>query len=808
MSKSRRIKFFEVKYFGLVIGLGVFGICLLIQSFTFFSNIDLAVLDTHFSLRSQTQATYLQTGAQAQDRNPNISPDIVIVGVDSKSLAQLGRWPWSRDRHADFLNKLSRIGNQNQRERAALLDIFFIEPSDSGESDAALLDAMIENKRVFLETIVDRVPADVSNVEEYNARHQALFDKIGSIRNVTGDWQNMRTFLGFQPPLKPLARAVGGYGHASYLPDSDQTFRHNFLVARSSQVLETIKVDDLRPDTSVNSESFERLGWMDKNGVDHTVSMPLTRESIEALKSTLIENAPPTVEDSNADGDPDTEYYSVYRAQDFFIPSITLSLALSYFNKTLDDVEVVVGQYVRIPSPQQFDPSTGEWSPYRLETEPAHYDDQRQLVREAVYKTLDEIKIPINENAEMLINFMGPRSNESGSGTQTFPVRSYSGYASRPTSADPETWPQTLALGNKIVLAGAFTYGMAEDEKKTPFGLMYGVEMHANALNTILMNKFIYPLPTMIETLILLGFCLLVSFMSSRASTPFSLVVTVVLMAGYFIATTLVFESTSIYMDFSLPIFGMLLSLIGIIVYRVMTEEREKRRIKSMFGKYVSKQVVDQMVEQGAQPELGGVDKELTVLFSDIRGFTTLSESMTPQELVNHLNAYLSAMTDIILEFEGTLDKYVGDEIMCFWGAPLPQADHALLACKCALRQMEKLAELNSQWPPERRINIGIGLNSGIMTVGNMGSLGRMNYTLMGDNVNLGARLEGTNKQYGTNVIISEYTYGLVKEHVVARELDNIRVKGKNRPVLIYELIDVISGTSAPDKNSKNKLKT
>jgi adenylate cyclase len=136
----------------------------------------------------------------------------------------------------------------------------------------------------------------------------------------------------------------------------------------------------------------------------------------------------------------------------------------------------------------------------------------------------------------------------------------------------------------------------------------------------------------------------------------------------------------------------------------------------------------------------------------------------------------------------------VGDEIMCFWGAPLPQEDHAILACKSAIRQMEKLHELNEGWPPEKRINIGIGLNSGIMTVGNMGSLGRMNYTLMGDNVNLGARLEGTNKQYGTNIIISEFTYGLVKDRVIAREMDNIRVKGKNKPVQIYELIDVPEG--------------
>ncbi len=131
---------------------------------------------------------------------------------------------------------------------------------------------------------------------------------------------------------------------------------------------------------------------------------------------------------------------------------------------------------------------------------------------------------------------------------------------------------------------------------------------------------------------------------------------------------------------------------------------------------------------------------------------------------------------------------------MAFWGAPLPAEDHAFLACKASVKQLEVLAQLNAEAPPERQINIGIGLNSGIMTVGNMGSTQRMDYTLIGDNVNLGARLEGTNKAYGTHIIISEYTYEMVKDKVIARELDNIRVKGKNKPVLIYELVDIKEG--------------
>jgi adenylate cyclase len=325
---------------------------------------------------------------------------------------------------------------------------------------------------------------------------------------------------------------------------------------------------------------------------------------------------------------------------------------------------------------------------------------------------------------------------------------------------------------------------------------MFGVEVHANALNTILMSNFLYYVQPWINALILLGLSLLTAFMASRLPTIWSLVLSLILIILYFFAVTLLFELTNRIFTLSAPIFGVLFSFLAVIVYRIMTEEKDKRRIRDMFGKYVSPNVVDQILQN--PPELGGVDKELSVLFSDIRGFTDMSESMTPQELINHLNKYLTAMTDVIMDFQGTLDKYVGDEIMCFWGAPLPQPDHALLACKCALRQMQVLEELNATLPAERRLNIGIGINSGIMTVGNVGSMGRMNYSLIGDQVNLGARLEGTNKQYLTNVIVSEYTYGLVKGRVLARELDNIRVKGKNKPVQIYELVDVLEGLEPP----------
>ncbi|HAK46394.1 MAG TPA: adenylate/guanylate cyclase domain-containing protein, partial [Spirochaeta sp.] len=625
---------------------------------------------------------------------------------------------------------------------------------------------------------------------DYYERQQVLYNNYGevSFEKLSGDWRNLPAFYGIQPPLTPYANTAYGYGHANFKEDHDDIYRRQPLLGKSSMLIETVRLDDLTADYPIDETIFERLVWSDKYGIKHNIEYPLNDDVISSVKAEMKKDAPMKSEDIDGDGEPDDSYYIVEKYRDSLVPSITLSLACNYFNKKLSDLEISIGEYILISNPESFNIDTSKWEGYRIVDSPTETDEDGNIVKEEISHEVDEIRIPIDDECKMLINFMGYPSFAASGEKQTYPVRSYAGYASNPPGTGSR-WPATKALGNKIVMVGAFTKGMAADQKPTPYGLMFGVEVHANALNTILMNNFLTTAPYWVDFLILAFFIFLIAFLASRFSTIPSVFISLAMILVLFFGSSYIFDNYDYVLSFFEPAIAIVLTFLLLIAYRAMTEARDKRMIKGMFGTYLSPKVVEQIIE--TPPELGGVDKNLSVFFSDIRGFTTLSELMPPQELVQLLNQYLTAMTDIILESEGTLDKYEGDAIMCFWGAPLPQEDHAYRSCVAAVKQLKALEALNKTLPPEKQINIGIGINSGIMTVGNMGSTQRMDYTLIGDNVNLAARLEGTNKQYRTRIIISEYTYGLVKEKVIVRELDNIRVKGKNKPVLIYELIDI-----------------
>jgi adenylate cyclase len=458
----------------------------------------------------------------------------------------------------------------------------------------------------------------------------------------------------------------------------------------------------------------------------------------------------------------------VVKIDDRYYPSTALWLAMLHYNVDIDDVAVEMGSHIVLKNASI--PAT--------ESTPARMQD---------------IVIPIDEQGTLQINFYGRQGS--------FQVRSFSDVV--------EGRVGSRYFKDKMILVGVYAEGL-QDIHQVPYGNMFGIEMIANTVTQLMNRDFIVFSSDTVSILLIVFFGLLISYIVGRKSMLYSYISIVALSIIYFFVVIFIFDQYRYVLNLSAPLITGVLTLFTMIVYRILTEEKEKKAIQGMFSNYVSKSVVEELLKHPEKLELGGEDKEITVLFSDIRGFTTLSENLTPQELVSHLNQYLSAMTDIIFKYEGTLDmtdiifkyegtldKYVGDEIMAFWNAPIEQNNHAELACKSALEMMDVLHDLNKTWPENKKLNIGIGLNTGVMTVGNMGSQSRMDYTLMGDNVNLGARLEGTNKIYGTNIIISEFTYENIKDIFFCRELDNIRVKGKLKPVKIYEIMDFMGETAA-----------
>jgi adenylate cyclase len=251
------------------------------------------------------------------------------------------------------------------------------------------------------------------------------------------------------------------------------------------------------------------------------------------------------------------------------------------------------------------------------------------------------------------------------------------------------------------------------------------------------------------------------------------------------------------------------LSYTVLTLIRYITVERAGRQIRNAFQFYVSEAVVGEILKDPSMLTLGGDRKDISVLFSDIKGFTSLSEGLSAEDLVQILNEYLTKMTDVVFSHMGLLDKYIGDAIMAVYGAPLPQPDHPLKACLTALDMRAELMELQKRWEATGRpkLEIRIGINSGYAVVGNMGSKKRFDYTVLGDNVNLASRLENLNKVYNTKILISENTYVNVKDDIAVRELDLVRVRGKTIPVKIYEMIGRMGENPEEEKMAQTFLK-
>ncbi len=401
-------------------------------------------------------------------------------------------------------------------------------------------------------------------------------------------------------------------------------------------------------------------------------------------------------------------------------------------------------------------------------------------IEKVLLNSEEPIEIPTNDQGELQINYLGKQ--------RTFPQISIADILNENGNFIPDG-----ALKGKIVLIGATASGL-EDVKVTPFDPVFpGVEIHATVIDNILRQNFLHqPKWTLLgETGYLLFWGIVLTFVYSRIRPVFGILAGLAVMVLQLAFTHWIMEKYHLWITDVFPLLENVIIFASLMMYRYNTEEKQKQSIENMFSKYLSSTVIDQLMKDPNNLELGGEKKELTAFFSDIAGFTSLSEKLPPDEQVNLLNAYLTEMTEILFKYEGTLDKYDGDSIKAFFGAPLFFEDHSKRACWVCIEMQEKLLELRTVWQREGKpgLFMRIGINTGEMVVGNIGSKDRMNYGMSGDSVNLAARLEGANKQYSTMAIISESTYEQAKEFIEVRELDSIRVVGRNLPVKIYELL-------------------
>ncbi len=804
------------------------------------------------------------------------SDDVIIVGIDEKSLSDIGKWPFKRSIHKRFTDYFT---DSKYRENTLFFDIFFVEPDRvNPEDDFLLSESFKRNGRVVLDYLgVDSISSSDAQNADNKDKVDAYIGKFGKLSNVSGNLKMVPSFSQLSFPLKPYLDSIEATGGANSIVDNDKILRRypmvlkyinnidsSFVSIKENEFYDTLYFRNIKIERNDVTKTFEIKRYLepifeqsksplkdrrsitksdidgfkakiDKFNNDIGVEINRARGWIKENNDSVISEVNRYLEKSNLDNEiksqikyvlndgsnyfiiddilleiltnfealkaSDSSFIDEYKffkkmcdknyrmeknsfsmflgnesvklslydiialnktyyfdnilmQREYYVPSITTVLASRYFHIPLENVEVTYGESVVFKSPMR----RGE---------------------DGKLKVFSDVVVPIDEKGNMIVNYAGKASSTDDNASSTFITCSYSDIASG---------KKKILTDNKIIFVGAYSNGMADDFFQTPFKTMFGIEVIANSVNTVIKNNFVVILNSGIYILILLALAVLFAYISSLKNILRAFLYSVLALLLYFGLAFLVFVNFSVVLEVVKVILLFVITIIFVMIYRIVTEQRQKREIKKIFSKYVNSRVVEELLKH--PPELGGQDMDITVQFSDIRGFTSLSESLAPQELVKILNRYLTIMSDIILEENGTLDKYIGDAIMCFWGAPQPLQNHAEYACRAALRQIEALKKLNLELPEGKKISIGIGLNSGIMTAGNVGSQGFMNYTIMGDNVNLGSRLEGTNKEYGTSIIISESTYEAVKGKFIARELDNIRVKGKTLPIKIYELLD------------------
>ncbi len=753
-----------------------------------------------------------------------VSPNLALLAVDERAVETIGRWPFSRDVIAKALRNAFGYG-----AKIVAFDIIFSEPqlnpaqqvfeqlkSSGGASGdmANLLQSYTERMdsdrmlgqdfTKYADKIVAGSFYNNKRTDNYPPETEFCHDLIFKRSPAAKLWDHEEVLLSVVDPYQPYMPKALIDNFTAVLQEKEKSLREKFGTPKNRN-------EEVRLETELEAGLQETCA---------TILDDFKEAFNEQWTAAIVSQENPqqfkfaTYDAWLADYRDKSKSNSIIYADDWVMnfPLIVAGAKhTGFFNTEQDSDGTIRSKALFVRTGNSYFPgislkaylvANGYNASPKLQYNPASGSKEVaevEITDNESGKTVT--KIPTDYQGKLLINYAGQ--------DQMFPYLSFADLLSDSADAEisqrvwvPETkrWEIRTSkvkkadfIKDKIFVAGATARGIY-DLRVTPFQENFpGTETHLNALDNILQQNFFRTLPgeAMYMPIILGAVGLILSVALSYLGALWGIVLT-----GSAILITIFYDryylfNKGIVISVIWPLFLIGFLYVALTFYRYLTEERGKKELRQTFQKYVSPAIVEEILAHPANIELGGRKARLTVFFSDVRGFTTISEKLDPKALSDLLNSYLTPMTEIVFKNRGTLDKYMGDAVMAFFGAPIAYDDHARWACRCALESLEKLFDLQKEY--ERKglptIDIGIGLNTGEVNVGNMGSQTVRSYTVMGDAVNLASRLEGINKTYGTRIILSEFTYNEVKDSFVCREVDWVRVKGKALPVKIYELI-------------------
>jgi len=806
-------------------------VVIILLSFTRFMEItELTLLDVRYQIRG----------------NLPVDTNIAIIEINDETLKAEGDWRnWQRDKYSILINILHRL-----QAKAIGFDIFFIDPSkrqlDIGavtkyleekhkdnislkelkefapDYDSLLHKAITNSDITYLSQIfIVTKDTNIENFEKYSFyrkdKTKSLeIQKKFSVPDTIVKYTNIPTASDINPVLSTFSKEAKGIGFAQIIADKDGIVRHYpLLIKYKNRIypalslimaldylkipIKNIKIEnnkiilDSHRKIPLNNKGLLLINWMGTYYntyplIPYIAVKNMSRNLIlKELKKTLNKN--PNFINDLENFKKTKEYKEIINSFitskefTFMVNDLLDILSIAYIFQSFIDEDLNIQYYniaEQLELPQDNEELNFLFNNIKYHTIILYNKANIQNEKKSIMKRY-------NISDTSLFNECIRNILEYNITQDDYPYFIYPpDYVEKIGAIYPSFFK------NKIFFFGLTASG-THDLNPMPFMPRYPmVGVHANIFNNIISNNFLYQVDNKINILLAIFFFIIITILFTKLKTS-----KVALIAGsiffiYLFINFILFQYFNLWVNLLFPSLIIISVFIEKSIENYIKEEKEKRKIKGAFSHYVTPSVVEEILKNPEMLKLGGEKKVCTVFFSDVQSFTSLSEKLSPEKLVEILNKYLTIITDIIMEYNGMLDKYEGDAVMAVFGAPISFPDHPHKACSAAIKIQKELNKMRQEWKkigwPE--LYTRIGLNTGEMVAGNMGSSQRFDYTVMGDSVNLGSRLEGANKEYGTYLMISEFTYQYIKDDFITRELDLIRVKGKLKPVKIYELIE------------------